>query len=95
MYSPVEGNEQWFCAECGTYLYWHKAGLDRLSILAPTVDALYLFGEGADGVEVPEGGFGRALCSGLGGSEWCKNEIKGITDNIPLLFRGPRFEGNG
>jgi len=66
-----------------------------VTVMVGTVDALYLFGEGSDQVEgVPKEGYGRALASGMGASEWCGNEIKGVTDEIPLLFRGKRHEGN-
>jgi len=50
-----------------------------------TIDPLYLFGEGADGVEVPKEGFGLALANGLEGSIWKENEIKGVTDRMELL----------
>lgn len=60
-----------------------------------SIDALYLFGEGAgDGNDVPSGGYSMALCSGGGGHEWCANEIKGVTDNMPFIgrIRGERME---
>ncbi|KAK0636539.1 Mss4-like protein [Bombardia bombarda] len=39
---------------------------------------------------VPEGGYGMALANGCGRHYWCKNEIKGVTDGIPLLGMGGR-----
>lgn len=69
---------------------------ERITIAVGTVDPLYLFGEDADGKDVPEGGFGRALASGGGNHEWCRNEIKGVTDQIPILGRerGERWEAD-
>jgi len=61
------------------------------------VDPLYLFGDGAgEGNGVPKGGYGIALANGGGSHEWCGNEIKGVTDNIPFLGRklGKRYDGN-
>lgn len=65
------------------------------------MDPIYLFGDGADGVEqdaygqvVPEGGYSIALASGYGSHEWCGNEIKGVTDGLACLGvgRGTRKE---
>ncbi|SPO03248.1 uncharacterized protein DNG_05930 [Cephalotrichum gorgonifer] len=83
-----------FCIECGSTIGYFPAveGYDYVCIAVGTVDALYLFGEGADGVVVPKEGFGRALVNGLGPNLWCKNEIKGVTDNIPLLNRSERLQ---
>ena len=81
-----------FCGECGSVIYYKPDDGDYVSIAVGTVDALYLFGEGADGVGVPKEGFGRALVNGLGPNLWCKNEIKGVTDDIPLLNRAERLE---
>lgn len=80
-----------FCGECGSVIYY-KADGGNVCVALGTVDPLYLFGEGADGVEVPAEGFGRALLSGLGENLWCKNEIKGVTDDIGLLSRGKRLQ---
>ena len=87
--------ERGFCAECGSMIYWRKLERDKLSIAVGTVDPLYLFGEGADGVEVPREGFGRALASGLGQADFTGNEISGVTDDMPLLNRGRRSVGDG
>ncbi|KAL2112255.1 hypothetical protein VUR80DRAFT_8210 [Thermomyces stellatus] len=80
-----------FCGECGSVIYYkHDEG--NVCVAVGTVDPLYLFGEGADGVEVPKEGFGRALVNGLGPNLWCKNEIKGVTDDIGLLNRAERLQ---
>ena len=89
-YQASPAADRGFCGECGSWLYWRPRGHDRLSIGVGTVDPLYLAGDGADGVEVPEGGFGRALASGCGQAEWTRCEIKGVTDDMPLLHRGRR-----
>lgn len=81
-----------FCSECGSVMYFKPDGGDYLSVAVGTVDPLYLIGEGADGVEIPKEGFGRALISGLGTNLWCKNEIKGVTDDVPLLNRAERLQ---
>jgi len=85
--------ERAFCADCGSFMFWRRVGgEDRLSFAVGTVDALYLIGEGAaEGSGIPEGGFGRALASGRGLVEWTAGEIKGVTDDMPLLHRGKRF----
>lgn len=93
-YSASPGALRGFCSVCGSQVYWRRKGLDRISFAVGTVDALYMFGEGADGVEVPMEGFGKALASGLGQCEWAGNEIKGVTDDMPLLFRGRRSLGD-
>lgn len=53
-----------------------------------TVDPLYLFGEGADGVEVPKEGFGVALANGGGEQCYDQNEIKGVTDKMEICGKG-------
>jgi hypothetical protein len=72
------------------------SGSPRITITVGTVDPLFLFGEGADGQEVPKDGFGFALANGGGIHEWCSNEIKGVTDKIGVLGfeRGKRWEGD-
>lgn len=74
-------------------MYWRRDAGPAISIAIGTVDPLYLFGEGADGVEVPKGGFGLALAGGGGGHEWIQNEIPGVTDKMGLLGfdRGDRY----
>jgi hypothetical protein len=87
--------ERVFCGNCGSFIYWKgKDGRDRVSFTIGTVDPLYLFGEGADGKEVPKEGFGLALANGGGEHGWCRNEIKGVTDGEQLGFmaRGKRTE---
>ena len=60
-----------------------------------SVDALYLIGEGAgDGNEVPPGGYAAALAGGGGDHEWVANEIKGVTDNMPLFQKGKRWDSD-
>ncbi|KAL2143801.1 hypothetical protein VTI28DRAFT_10016 [Corynascus sepedonium] len=79
--------ERAFCSECGSWIYWKPIteGSDHVSFSIGTIDPLYLFGEGADGVEVPKEGFGLALANGLEGSLWKENEVKGVTDRLELL----------
>ncbi|KAJ3539851.1 hypothetical protein NM208_g5320 [Fusarium decemcellulare] len=96
-YRATSNISRGFCKNCGSFLFWHPDGRDKISMAIGSVDPLYLFGEGAEetaGSEVPKEGFGRALCSGFGPSEWCKNEIKGITDDMPLLHKGTRSQGD-
>ncbi|KAM0426417.1 hypothetical protein ACHAPT_008464 [Fusarium lateritium] len=96
-YHATEGTNRGFCQNCGTFLFWHPEGSETISFSIGSVDALYLFGEGAGKTgnnEVPQEGFGRALCSGLGNVEWCCNDIKGVTDDMPLLLRGTRHQGD-
>lgn len=93
-YNATPGAERGFCTKCGSFLYWRRVSPDvgAISITVGSVDPLFLFGEGADGVEVPKGGFGIALANGAGGHEWCGNEIPGITDNMGYLHeRGKRW----
>ncbi|KAI1183878.1 hypothetical protein F5B17DRAFT_108054 [Nemania serpens] len=96
-YSATPGVERGFCAKCGSFLYWRRVDPDvgAISVTIGSVDPLFLFGQGADGVEVPKGGFGIALANGAGGHEWCSNEVPGITDNIGFLHeRGKRWPGD-
>ncbi|KAH8165065.1 hypothetical protein CIB48_g3207 [Xylaria polymorpha] len=95
-YNATPAAERGFCTKCGSFLYWHriKPEAGRIGITVGTVDPLFLFGEGADGVEVPRGGFGVALANGAGGHEWCQNEIPGVTDKDNMGFlhgRGKRW----
>ncbi|KAJ9138491.1 hypothetical protein NKR23_g8546 [Pleurostoma richardsiae] len=101
-YSASPGRYRGFCDTCGSFITYHKDGSDGLSVLVGTVDPLYLWGEGADGTTevegqvVPREGYGLALVGGFGSNEFCGNEIKGVTDGLPLLGvgRGQRFEGD-
>ncbi|KAI1852691.1 hypothetical protein JX266_002232 [Neoarthrinium moseri] len=96
-YSASPGAARGFCGECGSFLCWKPVeGTGRVTISVGTVDSLYLFGEGADGKEVPEGGFGFALANGGGDHEWCGNEIKGVTEGLSILghARGKRWDGD-
>lgn len=65
-YESSPGSQRGFCGECGSFLYIKPAaaGHELVTIAVGTVDALYLIGEGADGKDVPKGGFGFALVNG-------------------------------
>ncbi|KAI1109811.1 hypothetical protein F5Y14DRAFT_390733 [Nemania sp. NC0429] len=96
-FNATPAAERGFCSRCGSFLYWRRVNPDvgAISVTIGSVDPLFLFGEGADGVEVPKGGFGVALANGAGGHEWCGNEIPGITDNMGYLYeRGKRWPGD-
>ncbi|KAK3294576.1 Mss4-like protein [Chaetomium fimeti] len=87
-YRSSTKGERVICSECGSWIYWRPISEeqeDYLSFTVGTVDPLYLFGEGADGVEVPKEGFGYALANGEGGCWFAENEIKGITDCMTIL----------
>ncbi len=87
-YSASPGTQRGFCGTCGGFLYWRRPAADRISIAVGSVDALYLIGEGAgEGNDVPAGGYGEALAGGGGSHLWCSAEIKGVTDDMPLLGR--------
>jgi hypothetical protein len=89
------GAPRGFCGDCGSWIYFRSEGADRITVTYGSIDPLYLWGEGADGVEVPKGGFGKALASGLGGHWYTDNAIPEVTDNIPLLNKGgDRFRGD-
>ncbi|GKT48217.1 uncharacterized protein ColSpa_08398 [Colletotrichum spaethianum] len=78
-----------FCTRCSSWLYYRSEGADWASLCIGTVDEEVLVGKKGEG-----NGFGRALVNGLGGHEWCENEIPGVTDDVPLLRRGERNQGN-
>jgi hypothetical protein len=84
--------ERVICGECGSWIYWKPSDDDYVCFTVGTVDPLYLFGEGADGVDVPEDGFGVALANGGGEHCYIENEIKGVTDKVEILGKG---KGNG
>ncbi|KAH7367079.1 glutathione-dependent formaldehyde-activating GFA [Plectosphaerella cucumerina] len=92
-YSASETGSRGFCGSCGSFLFWRRTDGDRVSLTVGSLDGLYLFGDRAgegEGADVPAEGFGRAICNGRGIIEWCDNEIKGVTDDIPLLWKGKR-----
>ncbi|KAI0965639.1 Mss4-like protein [Xylaria arbuscula] len=91
--------ERGSCGTCGSFLYWRRVSpqVGDIYVSVGSIDPLFLFGEGADGEEVPKGGFGVALVSGRGGHVWCGNEIPGVTDQhvMGLLHgRGTRYPGH-
>ncbi|KAF1810553.1 hypothetical protein P152DRAFT_420420 [Eremomyces bilateralis CBS 781.70] len=92
-YQATPGNSRGFCTSCGSMMYWRTNAGPHISVPIGTVDPLFLFGEGADGVEVPKEGFGMALMRCGGGHEWCGNEIPGVTrkEDISLFKRGEQF----
>ncbi|KAK4032544.1 Mss4-like protein, partial [Parachaetomium inaequale] len=94
LYRASATAERVICGECGSWIYWKPDSDDYVCFTVGTVDPLYLFGEGADGVEVPKEGFGLALANGGGEHCWVGNEIKGVTDQMELLGkkRGWRVE---
>ncbi|KAI0904821.1 Mss4-like protein [Ustulina deusta] len=93
-YNATPVAERGSCTKCGSFLYWSRVSpeVGTIAIAVGSVDPLFLFGEGADGVEVPKGGFGAALASGAGGHVFCANEIPGVTDKMEYLHaRGRRW----
>ncbi|KAI0184890.1 Mss4-like protein [Xylaria flabelliformis] len=93
-YNATPDGERGFCTKCGSFLYWRHADTsvsDRIGVAVGTVDPLFLFGEGADGTQVPKGGFGHILSNGGGGHLWCDNEIPGVTDKMEFLQSGRRW----
>ncbi|KAI1418850.1 Mss4-like protein [Xylaria sp. FL1777] len=93
-YNTTPAAERGSCTKCGSFLYWRRVipEADSIHVAVGSIDPLFLFGEGADGVEVPMGGFGVALANGTGGHVWCANEIPGVTDKMEYLHeRGRRW----
>ncbi|KAK5653924.1 hypothetical protein OQA88_7849 [Cercophora sp. LCS_1] len=101
--------ERGFCTGCGSLMYWRyqdrTGDRDYVCMTVGTVDPLFLFGEGADGITtgggindkpVPKNGYGLALASGEGNHWWCGNEIPGVTDNVPIAGhgRGTKWPGD-
>ncbi|OLN87919.1 hypothetical protein CCHL11_00162 [Colletotrichum chlorophyti] len=83
-----------FCSACGSWLYYRSEGQGVASICVGTVDEEVLIGnKGSEGAREGEG-LGKVLVNGLGGHEWCENEIPGVTDDVPLLRRGRRSLGS-
>ncbi|KAL2132592.1 hypothetical protein VTI74DRAFT_3615 [Chaetomium olivicolor] len=99
LYHASPAAERAFCSECGSFIYWKPTGKesDYVCFTIGTVDPLYLWGEGADGVEVPKEGFGLALANGGGEHVWCGNEVKGVTEGLALVGygRGKRLMDSG
>ncbi|KAK4444905.1 Mss4-like protein [Podospora aff. communis PSN243] len=87
-YEASSEAQRGFCTNCGSLIYWRPQGGDYTSFTVGTVDALYLWGEGADGVTVPKEGWGKVLASGEGDHWWTGNEIRGVTDSIPVAGCG-------
>jgi hypothetical protein len=96
-YNATPGSIRVFCSECGAWLYFQRVNQDFLCLAVGTVDPLFLFGEGADGEEVPKEGFGRALVNGGGVHCWVANEIKGVTEEMGFVGKnkGVRLECGG
>ncbi|GKT54599.1 glutathione-dependent formaldehyde-activating enzyme [Colletotrichum tofieldiae] len=88
-YSITPAAMRGFCTQCSSWLYYRSEGQDSASICIGTVDQEVLIGKKGE-----RDGFGRALANGLGGHEWCENEIPGVTDDVPLLRRGERNQGS-
>ncbi|KAF4450476.1 hypothetical protein F53441_6475 [Fusarium austroafricanum] len=78
-YSKTEGIKRGFCGNCGSFLFWHPDGQD-ISMALGSLDALYLFGEGAEDTksEVPSEGYAKEILSGHFNVEFCESEIKGV-----------------
>ncbi|KAF4333112.1 glutathione-dependent formaldehyde-activating GFA [Fusarium beomiforme] len=92
-YYKTENIARGFCGECGSFLFWHREG-DDISLMVGSLDPLYLFGEGAEEAkgEVPQEGIAKEIFSGNFCAFFCENEIKGVTDNMPILHKGKRFQ---
>ncbi|KAF5024406.1 hypothetical protein F66182_3492 [Fusarium sp. NRRL 66182] len=84
-----------FCQNCGSFLFWHPDG-EAISIATGSLDPLYLIGEGAHDTngQVPEEGLAKEIFSGHFNVEFCGSEIKGVTDDMPVLHRGKRSQGD-
>ncbi|RKK12512.1 hypothetical protein BFJ66_g2059 [Fusarium oxysporum f. sp. cepae] len=84
-----------FCGDCGSFLFWHPDGKD-ISVATGSLDAMYLFGEGVEDTKggVPQEGFAKEIFSGHFNVEFCESEIKGVTDDMPILHKGKRCQGD-
>ncbi|EWZ86015.1 hypothetical protein BFJ70_g4232 [Fusarium oxysporum] len=84
-----------FCGDCGSFLFWHPDGKD-ISVATGSLDAMYLFGEGVEDTKggVPQEGFSKEIFSGHFNVEFCESEIKGVTDDMPILHKGKRCQGD-
>ncbi|WDK14644.1 glutathione-dependent formaldehyde-activating enzyme [Colletotrichum graminicola] len=89
-YSVTPVAKRGFCDRCSSWLYYRVEGEDEASICVGSLDQEVLVGGPGGG-----GGFAGALVNGLGGHEWCENEMPGVTDNIPFLKRGTRNQRSG
>ncbi|GKU11782.1 glutathione-dependent formaldehyde-activating gfa [Fusarium langsethiae] len=94
-FNKTETIDRGFCDTCGSILFWHPRGKD-ISIATGSLDPIYLFGEGAEGTDVrmPSEGFAGQIFSGWFNVEFCGSEIKSITDNMPVLQKGKRCQGD-
>ncbi|KAK2026939.1 glutathione-dependent formaldehyde-activating enzyme [Colletotrichum zoysiae] len=91
-YSMTPVAKRGFCDRCGSWLYYRVEGEDGASVCVGSLDQEVLIGGRRPG---GGDGFAGALVNGLGGHEWCENEIPGVTDDIPLLRRGQRNQKSG
>ncbi|TDZ72071.1 hypothetical protein CTRI78_v001487 [Colletotrichum trifolii] len=86
-----------FCSACGSWLYFRYKGQEGISLCVGAIDHDVLVGKTHLSVGTAgegEQALGAALVNGLGGHEFCENEIPGVTDDIPLLNRGKRNQGS-
>ncbi|KAF5249413.1 hypothetical protein FANTH_5294 [Fusarium anthophilum] len=93
-YRKSENIARGFCSDCGSFLFWHPDG-GNISVATGSLDPSYLFGEKAEDKKggVPSDGFAKEIFSGNFKVEYCKSEIKGVTDDMPILHRGKRYQG--
>ncbi|EKJ75130.1 hypothetical protein FPSE_04688 [Fusarium pseudograminearum CS3096] len=94
-YNKTESIDRGFCDTCGSFLFWHPRG-KAISIATGSLDPIYLFGEGAEstGDHIPKEGVAGQIFSGWFNVEFCESEIKGITDDMPVLHKGKRHQGD-
>jgi hypothetical protein len=94
-YHKSENIARGFCGDCGSFLFWHPDGGD-ISIATGSLDPLYLFGEGVENKksELPSDGLAKEIFSGRFNVEFCESEIKGVTDDMPILHKGKRCQGD-
>lgn len=59
-------------------------------------DPAYLFGEGAERMDgrVPAEGYANQIFGGWFNVEFCESEIEGVTNNMPILHKGKRCQGD-
>ncbi|KAF5552753.1 glutathione-dependent formaldehyde-activating GFA [Fusarium napiforme] len=93
-YRKSENIARGFCGDCGSFLFWHPDGQD-ISVATGSLDPLYLFGEGVENKSgVPPNGFAKEIFGGKFNVEFCESEIKGVTDDMPILQKGKRCQGD-